>query len=763
MGFFNLGNLSLTNLGFKPRKRSSTNPEGGSASASVLSLRLSQAQAQAAVNERPTTSSPAQLSYKELATALYTINSKYRISWECAELLIELGGGSTGGGNGGGSASAGLPSAPKHQRTSSRASTRSRAVTLAGDERAPTPVLGSAPGSRVGSFSAASGVPASLQLQAQTQPPSTPPPHGGSSSSNTPNPTASPPMASPDGWRGSTGRHDLSQRQLSLLKEMLDQDIPVGSARSRASLFVQPTYRVPIAEEPAFNRDWKWGRDPMGSTITLPDQDENESGAGTDGAGGGDNGKEEKPKKKKLTMTGFRDLLRALKKTAQAQGRAQVPPLPGQGQQALLARTKATAAASTTSLSAGSSYDGNSMHSPLSRANTQRRVIQKRRPKPVSEERQTNSPPPPSTPPSGFPMLPRPKSPKRPSLASIFRIGTSSSNKASKPPSIPNASTVSIGSQSGGHSSSCPEDDDEADIAYDGDDNVHGEDDWDQLDSASDLDFDRNPGSPNDPSATIRGASANKLRKKMATANGGVRRTPNALRDGKRSPYLQQDPYASRSSSGLGRRAVSGGNPSPNASSPCLSMIMTPPAGSSKVEEGRTHANGASSEPSNSANSPSIPNGTGSVRHQKLSDVQESDAEWPRRSSSLSKQSGATPAKRTASPHLVNSRSVSGRSLGSSHMTGSVRSMPPQPFSPSSISSATSSYLGSPSGSTGGPSSQYPDIKLIFTPENIRPLLENAREVQMRLNDCLEEMRGLLRSDEVVTPVPPLPNSSSSP
>ncbi|KAJ7845554.1 hypothetical protein B0H14DRAFT_3683541 [Mycena olivaceomarginata] len=34
-----------------------------------------------------------QQAYKQLTSAFYTINSKYRISWECAELLIELGGG----------------------------------------------------------------------------------------------------------------------------------------------------------------------------------------------------------------------------------------------------------------------------------------------------------------------------------------------------------------------------------------------------------------------------------------------------------------------------------------------------------------------------------------------------------------------------------------------------------------------------------------------------------------------------------------------
>ncbi|KAJ7874325.1 hypothetical protein B0H14DRAFT_2569282 [Mycena olivaceomarginata] len=38
-----------------------------------------------------------QQAYKQLASAFYTINSKYRISWECTELLIELGGGQSEG------------------------------------------------------------------------------------------------------------------------------------------------------------------------------------------------------------------------------------------------------------------------------------------------------------------------------------------------------------------------------------------------------------------------------------------------------------------------------------------------------------------------------------------------------------------------------------------------------------------------------------------------------------------------------------------
>ena len=75
--------------------------------------------------------------------------------------------------------------------------------------------------------------------------------------------------------------------------------------------------------------------------------------------------------------------------------------------------------------------------------------------------------------------------------------------------------------------------------------------------------------------------------------------------------------------------------------------------------------------------------------------------------------------------------------------------MPPQPFSPNSISSAsgvTSPYTGVSAGGSGG---GYPDIKLTFTPENIKPLLENAKEVQKALNECVEELKRLVKREEV--------------
>jgi hypothetical protein len=42
------------------------------------------------------------------------------------------------------------------------------------------------------------------------------------------------------------------------------------------------------------------------------------------------------------------------------------------------------------------------------------------------------------------------------------------------------------------------------------------------------------------------------------------------------------------------------------------------------------------------------------------------------------------------------------------------------------------------------PPATLPDPKLAMTPENIKPLLENAREVHARLSDCIAEIRSLL-------------------
>ncbi|KAK0454106.1 uncharacterized protein EV420DRAFT_1645335 [Desarmillaria tabescens] len=95
------------------------------------------------------------------------------------------------------------------------------------------------------------------------------------------------PIASPSpAWRASTGRHDLSQRQLHLLHEML------ASPQSQQSQ--HPT---------TINREWRWGD----STITLPSQSEDSSSqAPEDDA-------RKKRRGSRLGLGGLRDALKALK------------------------------------------------------------------------------------------------------------------------------------------------------------------------------------------------------------------------------------------------------------------------------------------------------------------------------------------------------------------------------------------------------------------------------------------------------------------
>ena len=44
-----------------------------------------------------------------------------------------------------------------------------------------------------------------------------------------------------------------------------------------------------------------------------------------------------------------------------------------------------------------------------------------------------------------------------------------------------------------------------------------------------------------------------------------------------------------------------------------------------------------------------------------------------------------------------------------------------------------------------------PDLKLAMTPENIKPLLENARIVTTRLKSCISEVKDLV--SRIETPV----------
>ncbi|KAF8837657.1 hypothetical protein BDN67DRAFT_983084 [Paxillus ammoniavirescens] len=529
----------------------------------------------------PSTSSSGSFAeYKHLAASLYAITSRYKISWECAELLIELGGGTHSPvspplPSGGPSSSVSAPSISM-QAELDRKKSRERAVTLSGEDSKapPVPVIGASTRST---------------------------------------PTSGPSNAS---WRASTGRHDLSQRQLVLLRDMLNNgEVPPDDAPA------------PEDSPMMVNRNWRWG-DAMSSTVTLPSE---ESGSR------GDTGETRKKRRGRMGMSGLRDMLRMLKRSHSEQ--SVPPPVP----------SLPIAPSSTASLSTESSIGSQSQHyyphphaQLASGAGARRGSKTSTGPESVRAAREVvaNSP-------YGGPPLNHKASPRRPSLASIFRLGqknkgaTSSSTGGSSQDSRSDVRSASRGS------------------------NMSGEEDWDRIDSAIDL----------DSAARALGIEGN------ATIKG---------RKGRLSPFLSDRRTQVQ---GLGQRPV------------------TPKRGPDVAQAIRVEVEAS-------------PRSIRPMRSTRLSNVEEvEDGERQLRSQMRTKNRASLPR---TSPHRPPSRGQ----MMSSGKTGSVRSAPPQPLD---------------DGYT------LPDIKLSMTPENIKPLLENAREVHSRCNECLRELRTLL--DAVPVPV----------
>lgn len=571
------------------RSRSTTKPPPPSASSLSLAASLAPVSLPVLV---PTPPIPAVNAYKQLASAYYTIRSKYRISWECAELLIELGSGNNASDRGPTPSVSVpvMPLSPVHKTG------RERAITLNGeDSKTPTPITGQCP----------------------------PPP-----------PVPSPGIGKA-GWRASTGKHDLSQRQLVLLKEILS-----GGDGSGAEDISIPEESVNV------NREWRWGKDGMNSTLTLPSESSSavvEVDAGTDAAGEAKQKGKLKKKRRasRLRMLGLRDILRSFTRSqdqenVNASVNAPTPPPPPSVPQ------------STTSLSTSATDD--SMDSHLYPHRRVSPSYGRRRPQTSSGPGEFMRASRPSSP--YAPSLYNKSSPRRPSLASIFRIG-----RGSKPtsPEVPPESHTSSRSTSRQDSSTGGEE----------------EEDWDRMDDAEDeivlgnLDH--------DASATVRG-------KKKARVPG-------------RSPYLQ-DGYPSLPSlpgrTVTPKRSVSGSQ-------------------SSIWGEASTRSTGNGSGGYSGLGSGGTPPLS---RVTKLSNVEE-DA-----------KSGCAPQNYRPyhrPPPRASSRSSFNRP--STMKSGSVRSMPPHPI-------------------TNG----LPDPTLAMTPENIRPLLENARGVHTKLVECIAEVKALLES-----------------
>ncbi|KAH9015174.1 hypothetical protein EDB84DRAFT_1634955 [Lactarius hengduanensis] len=573
-------------------------------------------------------------SRKQFAASFFHLDHKYKVSWECAELLIELGGG---------------PPAPPSQPNSSTLPSaqqlthpgesingprsRERAITLAGDESAPP-------------------LPVSIAGPSTTSPPSE--------------------------WRGSTGRNDLSQRQLWLLRDMLNKSD--ASPTMLASL--QTLEEIPV------NRSFFWG-EATSSTITLPSEESGRNASPT-----------KKRRYSRMGMSGLRDMLRSLTRGHQP---PPVPPLPFRP-------------ASSASTSASSSYDDQSTH-----GQDQQHHVAKSTTGPDATPSVRTS--------SSFGTAPALtlKSPRRPSIASIFRFaqkGKPSPPAAEQPrehsrPPHPHARIL--------HSYSSGSDLASRSGTLDGEDDEDEDEDWDHIDAAEDLDAAvRVLGLPTNGTATVRGRRT-KLRKHHQHPHRHEVEGEHTL---KASPATRVTALASTSQSSLSLWADSPSTASRSQVS--LSATASPPTTSSP----RT---------------PPLPlplsQATSYLRPTRLSNVEETaeaqlDGEQGQ-SSNLGLHAqlhGSTIAStrtvdgKSKSPHrttMALPAAASSARRGST-LTGSVRSvLPPTPT------------LLPRDGSSG---IDRRSVALSLTPETIRPLLENARKVHALCTECVGELRALLAS-----------------
>ncbi|KAJ3750420.1 hypothetical protein DFH05DRAFT_1467183 [Lentinula detonsa] len=660
--------------------------------------------------------------YKHLAAAFYTINSRYKIAWECAELLIELGGGPASAMEEGTGSSPGVINESVHPSsvsgnvfhgrppTSTSAPTalgsvgssqakksRERAITLSGDESSsskpgtPTPDAG-----LPNYFSPLSGpTSGSTSMAANT-------------STFNSAPASMPNMA----WRASTGRHDLNQRQLLLLREMLNnpdstfvsESVPPGQQplqpppsshrtqfdESMNSPMLTTPSALPTATDEV-NREWRWGEGMNSSTITLPSEESSvPSGFGLDRLGaGGISSNPDDPhgnKKNRKTsrssrlrgMSGLRDMLRSLTRN--------------QNHQSNLMNASTMVPPSTTSLGTEESsieYHHRYVHAKVPGAGagessaytTQGRRRAKTSSGPDAgssirdrdQERSTS--PYPNThirPISPFTAssLSVKASPRRPSLASIFRLGSRESkegregrDKKEKLFSSPSSPDVPGGVDDVMHTKE-----------RSGKTSGTSDEDWDRLE----LEYPQRrrlekKGNNTDPSSdTIRG----------------------------RSPYMQQD----------------------------VALPPVPPIPSSASQ---TSLPTVSPGPSGV---PGVP-----ARATRLSNVEENEhpelaLDDPSASMNSLSNRGSSPV-----PYRKNLKK---------NLTGSVRSMPAQPLSVDHLAHSNyhsrHSYVPHSAQTSLNDNNVAKQMKLAMTPENIKPLLENAKEVHARLTDCIGEIKGLV-------------------
>ncbi|KAI0089702.1 hypothetical protein BDY19DRAFT_992677 [Irpex rosettiformis] len=566
-------------------------------------------------NPQASSASGAAVLHRQLSTTYRSIEAKYAISWECAELLVELGGGpppdppppppST-------SVSASMeqsqstitPSTTHAHAHPDVRKSRERAVTLGGDEPKPQ-----------------------IALRAIEPSPSSP--------------------SSPGQWRASTGRHDLSHRQLLLLRDMLQTS--TDTSRSTST-------HARISEE-AVDRSWHWG---VSSVITLPSEEEGESRQGSiPGSSGGQDGCLKKRKSTRLGLRGLRDMLKSLRKTV-SQNHVRDAPLvhsPLRG---------VPLPASSTSVALTESSMGVSQERPQSavhrrRARTGPEIVQSLRDSHPNNPYVTSAS-------VGHHRL----SPRRPSLASIFRLGHKSSKSSKSTPQSTSGQDLSGHDDRAGSNSSCHVS------------SVHTEEEeegWDKIESLTDLPLPAD-GVPSLPPVTVRGVKG-------------------------RSPHFTELPLDT---------PVTPGKPMANASR------------SSIWETGSLHS------PSSASVSQAY------LRTTKLSDVKEfvekeggghQQQQQHRRKLSKSRRHS------TQWPSVSPGRPASRGGRKNVSTSDSLRSPP-------STALSSPSYHHLPELDQVHPGFDESPLSLAMTPENIRPLLENAKEVYAQCSDCIVELKQLL-------------------
>ncbi|KAL6301929.1 hypothetical protein BKA93DRAFT_737846 [Sparassis latifolia] len=498
-----------------------------------------------------------QYNRRELSVAFQLIETKYQIPWECVELLIDLGSGAPVATISPTPSSQSVPPMTSPAATDPKKS-RERAITLAGDESKPAVPL-----------------PADTSMSPIARPPS------------------------PAQWRASTGRHDLTQRQLLLLRELLNN--PDSSTYMSAE---------PHISEEEIDRNWRWG-DAMNSTVTLPSEESVQSGSGAL------NGK-----KRRLGMRKLRDILKSLKRSYSEQP----PPLP-------------PVPVSSTSILASTESSLDLPREHRSDYVQRRRARTSTGPESMKSSREQH----PNSPYATSVSLKHRSSPRRPSLASIFRLGQKSKSSQSTGQSSDDLKHPSSGSE---HASSLRVADEEED--------------WDRVEAISEMNHAGR--APSDGAATVRGKTH-------------------------WSPYSQhhQEPFP-------------GGSPSVSQTS-----LNVQPSPHRSAPAGHFHL---------------LP-----TRSPKLSNVRElAEHGTPPEPRPSSRSTNHAP---TPSPS-ARYRPFRSRMSGPS---GSVRSAPPQVLA----HHGPGIILGT-----------LPESRLSMTPENIQPLLENAREVHARCSECIIELQALL-------------------